>query len=190
MAQAQPTRTYNFSGGTNAVADEVDTDLNTLYTVLQGGIGTTHIASDAAIDFSKLASAAWTSFTPTWTGLTLGNGTSAAKYQQIGKWVVFKGKLTCGSTTNTTGTGNPLISDLPVTAAAATDYGSAHITDSSAGNNQPAVCVTSSTTALSFYSGSNSTQAVAGGYPTGYFTAGAGNSTGDTLSWTIVYEAA
>ena len=35
-SQPQPTRTYDFSGGQNAVADDVDTDLNTLYTVLQG----------------------------------------------------------------------------------------------------------------------------------------------------------
>lgn len=53
-AQAQPTRTYDFTGGTNAVADNVDTDLNTLYTVLQGGVGDTHIASDAAINHGKI----------------------------------------------------------------------------------------------------------------------------------------
>lgn len=55
LAQSQPTRAYDFQSGTNAVADNVDTDLNTLYTVLQGGVGNTHIASDAAIDQNKLA---------------------------------------------------------------------------------------------------------------------------------------
>lgn len=54
-AQPQPTRTYDFTGGSNAVADQVDTDLNTLYTVLQGGVGNTHVADDASIAQSKIA---------------------------------------------------------------------------------------------------------------------------------------
>ena len=54
-AQPQPTRSYGpFTGGNSAVGTQVDTDLNTLYTVLQGGVGDTHIATNAAIQQAKL----------------------------------------------------------------------------------------------------------------------------------------
>lgn len=43
-------------------------------------------------------SGAWTSFTPTWTNLTVGNGTGVYKYQQIGKQVFAQYKFTLGST--------------------------------------------------------------------------------------------
>jgi hypothetical protein len=42
--------------------------------------------------------AAWTDWTPTWTNLTVGNGTLVAKYKQIGKTVFWKIKFSCGST--------------------------------------------------------------------------------------------
>ncbi len=45
----------------------------------------------------------WTSFTPTWTNLTVGNATTTAKYCQIGKILFFEVKLVFGSTTSITG---------------------------------------------------------------------------------------
>lgn len=45
---------------------------------------------------------AWTSWTPAWTNLTLGNGTVVAKYTQVGKTIMFRLKLTFGSTTSIT----------------------------------------------------------------------------------------
>lgn len=42
---------------------------------------------------------AWTSWTPTWTNLTVGNGTVTAKYQQIGKTAFFRVAVVFGSTT-------------------------------------------------------------------------------------------
>lgn len=190
-AQPQPTRTYDFQGGQPAVADAVDTDLNTLYTVLQAGIGNTHIASDAAIDFSKLASAAWTSYTPTMAGITTeGNATKSGFYIQIGKIVIAKGKFTAGSTTDATGTGTPITMSLPITGkTASADVGSAIITDNSAGNVYQGTTL-SSTTVVNFYLGVSDTQAMAAGHPTGVFTAGAGNSTSDSITFTHMYEAA
>lgn len=51
---------------------------------------------------------AWASYTPTWatsgTGPSLGNGTLTGRWQQLGKTVHFRIKLTIGSTT-TVGTG-------------------------------------------------------------------------------------
>jgi hypothetical protein len=55
---------------------------------------------------------AWTSFTPTWTNVTIGNATNTGKYCQIGKTVFVKIKFTLGSTTSFTGSisvGNPII---------------------------------------------------------------------------------
>ena len=45
----------------------------------------------------------WTSFTPTWTNLTVGNATQTAKYCQIGKILFFEVRLVFGSTTSITG---------------------------------------------------------------------------------------
>lgn len=58
-----------------------------------------------AITPEKLLSGAgttwpWQAWTPTWTNLTVGNGTLDAKYAQIGKTVHFRLKLTFGSTTS------------------------------------------------------------------------------------------
>lgn len=56
----------------------------------------------------------WTSFTPTWTNLTVGNGTSVGKYLKIGKQVTVFYKVTFGSTSSM-GT-NPRVT-LPVNVA-------------------------------------------------------------------------
>lgn len=55
---------------------------------------------------------AWTSYTPTVGGWTLGNGVLAAAYAQAGKWMRFRIKLTVKSTTVT---GASLTFSLPVT---------------------------------------------------------------------------
>lgn len=173
-----------FTANTKIVSADVNANF--------AGLADASLIPSNTINFTKMLKSAWTSFTPTWVGLTtLGNGTSTAWYQQIGSWVIYKGRLLAGSTTNTIGTGNPLYCDFPVTPlarAADPDHGSGLLTDSGGGNHVPIIAVVASATALNFYAGG--TQAVAGGYPAGYFTTGAGNSTSDTLSWTIIYEAA
>ena len=55
----------------------------------------------------------FTTFTPTWTNLTVGNATQAAQYIQIGKFVYVEGQLTFGTTTSIST--NPKI-NYPVTA--------------------------------------------------------------------------
>ena len=54
-----------------------------------------------------------TSFTPSWTNVTVGNGTNVASYTQVGKIVTVRGKLTLGSTSSITG--QPQFT-LPITA--------------------------------------------------------------------------
>ena len=56
--------------------------------------------------------AAWETYTPTWTNLTVGNGTQDFKYSRVNKVVAVTGKLTFGSTTSVTG--NPIRMSLPV----------------------------------------------------------------------------
>lgn len=57
---------------------------------------------------------AWTSWTPTWTGITIGNATVVAKYSQVGKKVTVRVSVVYGSTSNLTG---DVAMSLPVTAA-------------------------------------------------------------------------
>lgn len=70
-------------------------------------------SSDVNLNFSELTDikSSWTSYTPTWTNLTVGNGTQTCAYKQIGKTVFFRMRLTFGTTTSM-GT-NPFFS-LPV----------------------------------------------------------------------------
>lgn len=58
---------------------------------------------------------AWNAYTPTWTNVTVGNGTNAGKYVKVGRLVVAKAKLIWGS--GTSASGNVSVS-LPVTSAA------------------------------------------------------------------------
>jgi hypothetical protein len=46
---------------------------------------------------------AWTSYTPTWTNLTVGNGTNNFAYKQIGKTVFVRGSFVFGSTSSISG---------------------------------------------------------------------------------------
>jgi hypothetical protein len=45
----------------------------------------------------------WQSWTPTWTNLTIGNGTQDHKYTTIGNLIIFKLELVFGSTTSISG---------------------------------------------------------------------------------------
>lgn len=60
--------------------------------------------------------AAWSSYTPTWSNVTVGNGTNVGKYLQIGKTVLFKASFTFGTTSSAAS--SPISVSLPVTAAA------------------------------------------------------------------------
>jgi hypothetical protein len=57
----------------------------------------------SAVPVSALTGA-WSAWTPTWTGLTIGNGTVQARYIQAGKTVSFELRVDFGSTTTLTAT--------------------------------------------------------------------------------------
>jgi hypothetical protein len=60
-------------------------------------------ASNTDLDYTWVTSGAYTAWTPTWTNLTVGNGTLTARYTQVGKTVRFDLNLVFGSTTSITG---------------------------------------------------------------------------------------
>lgn len=98
--------------------------------------------------FATAAVTAWSTWTPTLTNLTLGNGTQVAKYAQIGKTVDFLWSLTLGSTS---AVGSTPSFTLPV--AASTDYPAypplfGMLTDASTSSRAPAVVNLSSTTTI------------------------------------------
>lgn len=64
---------------------------------------------------TDLSGAAYSSWTPTWTNLTVGNGTVTAVYKQVGKTVRGRIAIVFGSTTSISG---DVSFDLPVTRAA------------------------------------------------------------------------
>lgn len=81
----------------------VDTAGSLALTQHEGGI-LYFTASGSAVfyDFVQAGSSAptWQAFTPTWTNLTVGNGTTTARYVQDGKTINFWVKFTLGSTSS------------------------------------------------------------------------------------------
>jgi len=133
----------------------------------------------------------WTAYTPTWTAATtnpsIGNGTLAGRYTQIGKTCVLVIGLTAGSTT-TFGSGNWSFS-LPKTAKNTTGInflGVAHIRKVGTANYERVAQISPSlsTTVINMFTdptpGSNS-QSISATVP---FTWG----DGDTLGVEITYE--
>lgn len=56
--------------------------------------------NDAYFDSLIGSGTAWTSFTPSWTNLTVGNGTNTGAYQQLGKTVHLRQHFTLGTTSS------------------------------------------------------------------------------------------
>jgi hypothetical protein len=90
--------------------------------------GTLTIPTGSIIPNDLLASTgsswAWQSWSPTWTNLTVGNGTVTALYTQIGKVVFLQLTFVLGSTSIMSSHTSPLFS-LPVTSDASAPYQSA-----------------------------------------------------------------
>lgn len=73
----------------------------------------TALVKDGASAIRSLGSAidtslggAWTSYTPTWTNLTVGNGVNSFFYKQINKTVFIRGRFDFGSTSSISGAVN------------------------------------------------------------------------------------
>lgn len=91
---------------------------------------------------------AWTTYTPTLSSWTLGNGTVTGRYTQVGKTVHFVARLTVGTTT--TVSGFPTFT-LPVTAstsfqATSTHFGAATFLDNGVNTYSAAMRMQTTTT--------------------------------------------
>lgn len=126
--------------GSTGTVSQYNTPLTTIVNEFNGNIDNANIKSSAAIDPSKISGGnssmftSWQSWTPTWTNLTVGNGTVTAKYVQVGKSIQFKLSLVFGSSTAVSGS---VSVTLPVTSTAlvgsGVPLGSARLIDISAG---------------------------------------------------------
>jgi hypothetical protein len=123
---------------------------------------------------------ATTTYSPTLTNITIGNGTVTAKYWQSGKFVKYSGKISFGTTTTVGGT---IGVSVPVNAVDTIGIGSALLYDSSTTPNRSGgECDFSAVGTLEFFGGN-------GGGPAATalpFTW----AVSDQLRWDITYEAA
>ena len=128
--------------------------------------------------------AAWTSYTPSWTNLTVGNAVVTARYFQIGKSVFYFGSIVWGSTTSATAS-TTLVS-LPVTAISSNfdlANGSLFIGDSGT-RGYVGVCAPQSTTTMIFH------HSESGNFGDVNATAPFTFGVADFLKWSLIYQAA
>ena len=106
-------------------------------TGLDNNAVTTAKIADAGVTNAKLATGAgqpggaWTAWSPTWSGVTVGNGTVVARYSQTGKTVSCYVSFQLGNTSSISGA---IGFSLPVTARAVTSTpltGNSYIEDNS-----------------------------------------------------------
>lgn len=140
------------------------TALTSITRALSGTADVTHAASAKVLhtltpthwaNLQPIAAAdAWTSWTPTWTNLTVGNGTVSAKYIKIGRFVRFQIVLIFGSTTSISGS---VSLSFPITAVDPGDSGGIHplgqVTLSDNGTAQYDAVLKFSTTSLAVIKG-------------------------------------
>lgn len=147
--------------------------------VITGSDLVTIYTGSAWVEYGRYG--AWESYTPTWTNLTVGNGTVSSRYVRIGSTVTYYGLLDFGSTTSISG----FVSvSLPVNAARPRTTGSARYSDAATRTYVGVAGVNAAGTAIGF------THSESGGFggvnATNPFTW----TTSDAISWTITYEAA
>ncbi len=126
-----------------------------------------------ALDTSSGLGAAWTAYTPTVTGWSLGNGTVTGRFKQIGKIVHAFIQVTAGSTT-TFGT---LSVSLPVAARATSHSGDTTMTDTSASAEYSAAALVNTVTTVRPFPALTATS------PFSW-------ASGDVVNISITYEAA
>jgi hypothetical protein len=140
-------------------AADVNTPLDTIYDDYNGNIDSNNLKAsavtnakiaDGAVNNAKLDTTAgdiggeWKSWTPTWTNLSVGNGTIVSRYTVIGKTVHYSIRLIFGSTTSISGS----VSFTPpvnIDSSAVIYNGSTYFNDSGTGDILGASIVISTT---------------------------------------------
>lgn len=131
---------------------------------------------------------AWTAWTPTLTGITIGNGVLSCAYQRSGKWITARFLFTAGSTTTYSAT--VLAATLPVTPHSVyttnTNFpvGAALIQPGIQSTRIPGIACISSTGTLFWFADTGSANAAVTNLVPGTF------GTSGIISATVTYEAA
>ena len=145
-----------------------------------------HAGQHTEINDALQALGVFTSYTPTWTNVTIGNATVDVSFWQANKFVYVRGRVTYGSTTSISGV---ITMSLPVTARNVSYpvIGQAHFDDAGTAAFYGAVMQASTTTAV-FWAFN-----AAGTYVRETVTSSTVPmtwTTGDILSFVFTYEAA
>lgn len=190
--QSNYTATNLPSDGQTIDAADVNTDLGGLIDEFNKDVGNSKI-SNSAITPEKIltgtgSSWAWQSWTPTWTGVTVGNGTVTAKYTQIGKTVLWRVSLVFGTTSAVAGTIQITLPVASVTYPTFANVGSGTLWDASAAAINPAITLWNSTTVIEIIPQGASTTYVTNSVATS--TAPFTWTTSDYIQATGFYEAA
>lgn len=134
----------------------------------------------------------WTSYTPTLTDFTLGNGSVASYYMQAGKLVVWRGQITYGS--STAYAASTVKMTIPVTSSSNAPYstqGNAVYYDTSASLFYPCTLLHNTTSNVAVRiarTGDNGAYLTNTAFTTEPRPTAAGD--GDWIAWTLTYEAA
>ena len=100
MATISPAQ---ITDGETIDASDVNNPINTIANEINGSLDNDNISATAGIDSSKISTTV-TSWTPTWTNLTVGNGTYTSQhYTQIGKLITYNLHFILGSTSSISG---------------------------------------------------------------------------------------
>ena len=99
----------------NAKGDLIGASANDTPAILSVGANNTFLRANSSAATGLEYAGAYTAFTPTWTGLTVGNGTNLGRYLRIGNFIHVVYQLTFGSTTSVTA--SPFYVDFPINAS-------------------------------------------------------------------------
>jgi len=143
------------------------------------------MADDVDYVLAQRVPSDWTAWSPSYAGITVGNGTVEASYMQLAKLVVCHYRLTWGSTTSFSGTPQVILPVASYGYALNDTLGDAAFYDSSVGSasREPGGVFYSSSDEVFFVRASTTSGTVNATSP---FTW----ATGDTLSFTATYRAA
>jgi hypothetical protein len=135
----------------------------------------------------------YTSYTPTWNNLTVGNGTVSSAYARVNNFVHYFGAFTFGSTTSITVAQNPelimpITAGTPFSSGLLAPYGIGSFFDTSAGVLYDGIVMSTSGTTGSMRVGNSSSTYLSGSNvtPNVPFTW----TTGDRINWNLYYRAA